>query len=195
MTQKPIVFLDRDGTLNKEAGYINHLDNFEMYPFVFQGLRMLNVFGVYSVVVTNQAGVARGYFSEHFLNKVHAKMTNLIEKNGAFIDGIYYCPHHKTAGKGKYAVDCDCRKPKTGLIEQALNDLKRTVDTNKMYVVGDKFSDIYMGNNAGCKSILVKTGYGKGELERSDVTVPIAVTENFLTAVIWILNDLNLIDF
>ncbi len=195
MTQKPIVFLDRDGTINKEAGYINHPDNFELYPFVFHGLRMLNVFGIYAVVVTNQAGVAKGYFSEHFLKNIHAKMVNLIEENGAYIDGLYYCPHHKTEGKGEYAVDCNCRKPKTGLIEQALKDLKGTVDTNRMYVVGDKLSDIYMGINAGCKSILVKTGYGKGVVEATDTNIPATITENFLTAVIWILNDLKLTDY
>ena len=92
-------------------------------------------------------------------------------------------------------MDCNCRKPKTGLIEEALKELKETVDTNRMYVVGDKFSDIYMGNKAGCKSILVKTGYGRGELENSDVNVPFTMTENFLTAVIWILKDLKLTDY
>lgn len=194
MTKRPIVFIDRDGTLNREAGYINHPDNFQMYPFVYQSIRLLNYFRVLSVIITNQAGVGRGYFTEDFLAEIHKKMFKLLDKNGAHIDGLYYCPHHTSSSDPAYAVNCKCRKPKTGMLKQAAEDLSPDVNTEKMYVIGDKFSDIKMGKSFGCKTILVKTGYGEGELQafNKNTPKPAAIEENFLSAVLWILKDLNL---
>jgi len=194
MTKRPIVFIDRDGTLNKEAGYINHIDNFQLYPFIYQGIRLLNHFDILSVIITNQAGVARGYFTEGFLKEVHNKMFDILEKNGAFIDGLYYCPHHPSSKLAEYAVECDCRKPKTGMLEQAVEELSPNVDTERMYVIGDKFSDVKMGNNFGCRTVMVKTGYGRGELmsKEEDRPKPSKIEKNFLSAVLWIIKDINL---
>ncbi|TYB34063.1 MAG: HAD family hydrolase [Flexistipes sinusarabici] len=197
MTKRPIVFIDRDGTLNKEAGYINHIDNFKLYPFVYHGIRLLNHFNILSVIITNQAGIGRGYFTEDFLKDVHNKMFGLLEKNGAFIDGLYYCPHHPSSKLAEYAVKCDCRKPKTKMLEKAVAKFSPHVDTERMYVIGDKFSDIKMGYNFGCRTVMVKTGYGAGELmsKDKDKPQPSKIEKNFLSAVLWIIKDLNLNTF
>ncbi|HCW92605.1 D-glycero-alpha-D-manno-heptose-1,7-bisphosphate 7-phosphatase [Flexistipes sinusarabici] len=194
MAKRPIVFIDRDGTLNKEAGYINHIDNFQLYPFVYQAIRLLNHFNILSVVITNQAGIGRGYFTESFLKYVHNKMFSMLKKNGAFIDGLYYCPHHPSSKLAEYAVECDCRKPKTKMLEKALEEFSPEVDRKKIYVIGDKFSDIKMGSNFGCRTVMVKTGYGKGELmsKDNDSPKPSKIENNFLSAVLWIIRDLNL---
>jgi D-glycero-D-manno-heptose 1,7-bisphosphate phosphatase len=183
------VFIDRDGTINKEAGYINHVDNFELYPFVHQAIRLLNEHNILVVVITNQAGIARGYFPESLLHKVHQKMQDELAAMGAKIDAIYYCPHHISSKIPELAIDCNCRKPKPGLILQAIDELP--VDTENMFMVGDRFSDIKIGQNTGCRTIMVKTGYGKGELELnpdSDIKADYLV-ENLLDAVLLILKE------
>ncbi len=188
----PAVFIDRDGTINKEAGYMNHPDSFEIYPFVHQAIRLLNIHNILVIVVTNQAGIARGYFPESIMHSLHKKMQYELEKQGAKIDALYYCPHHPSSKNPKLAIDCNCRKPKTGMYEQALNDLP--IDTEKTYMVGDKFSDIQFGNNFGAKTIMVKTGYGKGEMElkyHKQSVLPDTVKNNLLDAVLWILSDLK----
>jgi len=194
MTKRPIVFIDRDGTLNKEAGYINNIDNFQLYPFVYQGIRLLNHFNIFSVIITNQAGIGRGYFTESFLKDVHNKMFDMLKKNGALIDELYYCPHHPSLKLTKYAVKCNCRKPNTKMLEKAVAKFSPNVDTERMYVIGDKFSDIKMGNNFGSKTVMVKTGYGTGELmsKDKDSPEPSKIEKNFLSAVLWIIKDLNL---
>lgn len=188
MVKYPVVFIDRDGTINRESGYINHISNFKVYLFAYQAIRLLNENGFLSAVITNQAGVARGIFDEQFLEKVHNKMLMDFKSNGAKIDAIYYCPHHISSKNPLYALECDCRKPKTGLIKKALSELP--VDTDKMFIVGDKYADIQMGINAGCKTIMVKTGYGKGEIEHGYdkwSVKPDYIEENLLTAVLRIL--------
>ena len=191
MERKPVVFIDRDGTINKEAGYINHPDNFEIYPFVAQAVRLLNKYDILAVVVTNQAGIARGYFPIENMFRLHDKMVNELEKNGARLDGIYYCPHHPSSKIPEYAKDCDCRKPKPGMIKQAVKDL--AIDEKKMYVVGDKVSDIELGWNTGCKTLFVLTGYGKGELAKFEGKgkKPDFICENLLEAVVEIIKDLG----
>ena len=159
---KPVVFLDRDGTINYDAGYINDVDNFMMFPYAAQAIRMLNINGFLVVVITNQSGLARGFFTEETLEEIHNKMTSDLLKQGAKIDGIYFCPHDPNAKVEKYKAVCKCRKPETGLIDAALKELP--VDKSKMYFIGDKHSDIMAGYKSGCKTIMVKTGYGKGDL-------------------------------
>ena len=159
---KPVVFLDRDGTINYDAGYINDVDNFVMYPYAAQAIRMLNINGFLVVVITNQSGLARGFFTEETLEEIHNKMTSDLLKQGAKIDGIYFCPHDPNAKVEKDKAVCKCRKPETGLIDAALKELP--VDKSKMYFIGDKHSDIMAGYKSGCKTIMVKTGYGKGDL-------------------------------
>lgn len=159
---KPVVFLDRDGTINYDAGYINDIDNFVMYPYAAQAIRMLNINGFLVVVITNQSGLARGFFTEETLSEIHNKMLHDLKKQGALIDAVYFCPHDPNAKLEKYKAVCSCRKPETGLIDMALKDLQ--IDKSRMYFIGDKHSDIMAGYKSGCKTIMVKTGYGKGDL-------------------------------
>ena len=117
------VFLDRDGTLNEEVGYVNHLDRFILLPKVGEAIRLLNQHGLKTVVITNQSGVARGYFEESLIHQVHERMKDLLRKEGAHLDGIYYCPHHPDVGKPPYRQKCRCRKPDTGLVDRAVKEL------------------------------------------------------------------------
>ena len=149
---KPVVFLDRDGTINYDAGYINDIDNFVMYPYAAQAIRMLNINGFLVVVITNQSGLARGFFTEAVLSEIHNKMVHDLKTQGAVIDAVYFCPHDPNAKVEKYKSVCSCRKPETGLIDMALKDLQ--IDKSRMYFIGDKHSDIMAGYKSGCKTIL-----------------------------------------
>jgi len=182
------VFLDRDGTLNEEVGYVNHLDRFVLLPRVAQAIRLLNEHGFKAVVVTNQSGVARGYFSESLLHLVHQRMENLLNQEGAHLDGIYYCPHHPDAGAPPYRQKCRCRKPDTGLVETAVKELD--LDCSKSYVIGDRGAEIEFARRIGAKGILVLTGYGKGEWEYCRdqwIVKPDHVAPDLYEAVQWIL--------
>ncbi len=182
------VFLDRDGTLNEEMGYVNHLDRFVLLPRVGQAIRLLNEHGFKAVVITNQSGVARGYFTESLLHQVHQRMEDLLKKEGAHLDGIYYCPHHPDAGTPPYRQKCRCRKPDTGLVETAVKELG--VDCSKSYVIGDRGAELEFAHRIGAKGILVLTGYGKGEWEYCGdqwKVKPIHVALDLYEAVQWIL--------
>jgi D-glycero-D-manno-heptose 1,7-bisphosphate phosphatase len=157
------VFLDRDGTLNEEVGYVNHLERFILLPRVGEAIRLLNQHKIKAVVITNQSGVARGYFPESLILRVHQKMIELLKKEGAHLDGIYYCPHHPDVGVPPYRTKCRCRKPGTGLVEKAVKDLD--IDCLRSYAIGDRGADIGFAHQFGAKGILVLTGYGKGEWE------------------------------
>ena len=156
--KKPAVFLDRDGTINIEKNYLHKIEDWEWIPGAIDAIRMLNEMGFLVVVVTNQAGVARGYYSEHDIKKLHDFISEELKKNYALIDAYYYCPHHPDYTKDDV---CDCRKPKAGMLEKAIGDLD--IDKNLSYIIGDKVTDIEAGNNIGIKAILVSTGYGKDE--------------------------------
>jgi D-glycero-D-manno-heptose 1,7-bisphosphate phosphatase len=158
---KPTVFIDRDGTINVDGGYINHPDRFIIYPFAAQAVRLLNIHGFLSVIVTNQSGIGKGFYNTDVMDNIHAKLLRAFAKEGARIDGIYACPHDLSSKLLEYRVDCDCRKPKTGLLKKAAAELP--VDKERCYMVGDKYSDIQTGFNFGCISIMVNTGYGLGE--------------------------------
>ena len=182
------VFLDRDGTINEEVGYVNHLDRFTLLPRVGQAIRLLNQQGIRTVVITNQSGVARGYFPESLVHLVHQKMKDHLEREGAHLDGIYYCPHHPEIGEPPYRQKCRCRKPGTGLIERAVKELE--LDPFQSYMIGDRGVDVEFGNQFGAKRILVLTGYGKGEWEyRRDQWKfkPDHVAPDLYEAVQWIL--------
>ena len=157
------VFIDRDGTISEEVGYINHLSRFQVYPWSAEAIRNLNRGGLRAVVVTNQAGVARGYFEESLIHEVHQKLRDEIGQAGAYLDAIYYCPHHPSAGKPPYQRDCDCRKPKPGMLLRAAKELG--IDLKHSFVVGDRYSDIELAHNAGTHSIFVLSGYGLGEYQ------------------------------
>ena len=184
------IFLDRDGTINEEMGYINHLDRFVLLPSAAVAIRSINESGLKAVVVTNQSGMARGYFSKELIDQVHQKMSGLLEEGGAFLDGIYTCTHappSKAESGG-----CGCRKPKIGLMKQAAQELN--LDLEQSYVVGDRFKDVEMARNAGAKAILVLTGYGKGELEFLGLGGKVQadfVAEDLAEAVEWILSDMS----
>jgi D-glycero-D-manno-heptose 1,7-bisphosphate phosphatase len=184
------VFLDRDGTLNEEVGYVNHLERFVLLPQVGQAIRLLNEHGFRAVVITNQSGVARGYFPESLIHQVHQKMQDLLKKEGARVDGVYYCPHHPDIGSPPYRQKCRCRKPATGLVEDAVKELD--IDCSRSYVIGDRGVDIEFAPQIGAKGILVLTGYGKGEWEyfRNQWKVrPDHVATDLYEAVQWILQQ------
>jgi len=180
---QPSVFLDRDGTISEEVGYLNHASRFRIFPFVATAIRKLNEAGLAVVVVTNQSGVGRGYFPESLVQTVHDAMTQQLTADGARIDAIYYCPHVKADG-------CDCRKPGTGMLKLAARE--HAIDLSRSFVVGDRYGDIELARNAGAKSILVQTGYGAGELEwhAAKWTVqPDHVAETLTEATEWILRQ------
>jgi D-glycero-D-manno-heptose 1,7-bisphosphate phosphatase len=184
------VFLDRDGTIIEDRGYLNHPDLLELIPNASEAIASLNRAGLKTIVVSNQSGVARGYFPESLLAVLHEKMLGLLSERGARIDAVYYCPHHPCVGEPPYRRDCECRKPKTGMIGRAANDF--SLDIGRSYFIGDKISDMQTAANAGCKSLLVMTGYGKGEWEfnRSRLKkTPDYLAADLFDAAQWILKD------
>ena len=177
------VFIDRDGTISEEVGYINHPSRFQVYPWSGEAIRKLNLKGLKAIVVTNQAGVARGYFEEGLIHEVHQKLRDELNRSGAYLDAIYYCPHHPSSGNPSYRLDCDCRKPKPGMLLRAA--LEFEIDLKGSFMIGDRYSDIELAHNAGTKSIFVLSGYGLGEFEyhRQDWKVqPDWVAKNLLEA-------------
>ncbi|MCX8084215.1 MAG: HAD family hydrolase [Calditerrivibrio sp.] len=189
---RPAVFIDRDGTINEEAGYINHINSFKIFDFVPQSLRLLNEMGIYAIVITNQGGIARDYFSEELVTSLHTYLKDKMLEKGAFIDAIYYCPHYPKTKHPIYGIDCDCRKPKEGLVKMALADFD--IDQRSMFVIGDKWSDLELGERIGAIKILVKTGYGLGELEKyqNHNIQPDFVEDNLLMAVLRVLRLLSI---
>ena len=184
----PAVFLDRDGTINEQMGYINHLSRFRLLPGVAEAIRTLNEHGLPVVVVTNQSGLARGYFPESLLDEVHQEMRRLLALEGARIDGLYVCPHHPEAKEARFRVNCNCRKPKTGLLEQAAAELR--LDLLRSYMVGDRWSDLRCGAAVGASTILVLTGYGRGDVAYigpGQAVQPDHVAEDLLAAAEWII--------
>jgi D-glycero-D-manno-heptose 1,7-bisphosphate phosphatase len=150
------VFLDRDGTILDEVGYLNHISRFRMLPGAAAAIRRLNLAGVPVIVVTNQSGVARGFFREEMVGRIHERMARELGAAGAHVDGIYYCPHITEAR-------CDCRKPLPGMLTRAAGE--HGLEISGSGLVSDRYDDIAMGHAAGCRTILVKTGYGRGEYE------------------------------
>ena len=185
---KRAVFLDRDGTINEQMGYVNHPDRFVLLPGVGRAIARLNRADLAVVVVSNQSGLARGYFPEELIEQVHRKMIQGLEKDGARLDGIYYCPHYPRATLAKYRVDCDCRKPRPGMLVKASEELG--LDPARSFVVGDRSSDLEAARAVGATSVLVLTGYGRGELEYvlpQKRVQPDWVAEDMNSAVDWIL--------
>jgi D-glycero-D-manno-heptose 1,7-bisphosphate phosphatase len=191
MSMRPAVFLDRDGTINEQMGYINHITRFVMLPRAAAGIRLLNGQGIPVVVVSNQSGLARGYFPESLLAEVHARMTRELAEAGAHLDGIYVCPHHPEAREERFRVACDCRKPKPGLFLRAAADLG--LDLARSYVVGDRWSDLKAAAAVRAKGVLVLTGYGRGDYEYIGPTQPVQpvwVAEDLFAAAQWIVRDM-----
>jgi len=182
------ILLDRDGTVCEEVGYVNHVDRLRLIPGSAEAISRLNEAGFQTVVVTNQAGVARGYFPESLIGDVHDRLRELLAEAGARIDGIYYCPHHPEVGAPPYRVDCDCRKPRPGLLRRAAAEMG--LDLASSYVVGDHVKDLEAGRTVGATPVLVRTGYGAGLLawRTEDWRVrPTHVADDLAGAVDWIL--------
>jgi D-glycero-D-manno-heptose 1,7-bisphosphate phosphatase len=157
------VFIDRDGTISEEVGYVNHISRYQVYPWTAEAIRNFNEAGLKAIVVTNQAGVARGYFTEELVKQVHEKLVTEMTRAGARFDAIYYCPHHPSVGEPPYRQTCNCRKPKIGMLERAAAEFG--IDVAQSYVIGDRYGDIELAQNAGARSIFVLSGYGLGEYE------------------------------
>jgi D-glycero-D-manno-heptose 1,7-bisphosphate phosphatase len=157
--RRAAVFLDRDGTINEEVGYLDRMEKLQLIPGAAEAIRLINTSGMKTVVVTNQSGVARGIFTESFVAETHARLGEMLRAEGASLDGIYYCPHHPTEGRGDYLRVCECRKPAPGLLLRAAAELH--LDPARSYMVGDTLKDIEAGARAGAQGILVRTGYGE----------------------------------
>ena len=192
MNRNIAVFMDRDGTICEEVGYLKNPCDLNILPGAVDAIRLINKSRIKAVVITNQSGVARGYFSEEVVQRVHIRLKELLEEKCAYLDGIYYCPHHPEFGPREYRKRCDCRKPEAGMLEMASREFK--IELPLSYVIGDKISDIALAHRVGAKGVLVLTGYGKEEvksLDRGSRNRPYYIAEDILAAVNWILLDLQ----
>lgn len=154
------IFLDRDGTINKYVGFLRNIDDFELIDGVAEAIHKINELGYLAIVVTNQPVIARGEVSYNELEEIHNKMETLLGKKGAYLDAIYYCPHHPHKGYGgersELKINCDCRKPKPGMLLKAAKDFN--IDLSQSWMIGDGKNDIKAGINAGCKTVLIGNG-------------------------------------
>jgi len=177
------VFLDRDGTICEEMGYVNHIDRLRIFPDAAEAIRRLNEAQIPVVVITNQSGIARGIFPESLVHQIHKKMIAQLASGGAWIDAIYFCPHKKDDA-------CVCRKPNPGLLERAARE--HGLDLPASWVVGDRYADVEMAHRAGARGILVMTGYGRGEYELHRAKwprQPDALADDLTKAVYLIVNE------
>lgn len=172
------VFLDRDGVINVDKGYVHRIEDFEFYPNVFEALKKLQDAGFKLFIVTNQSGIAVGYYTEEDFLKLTDYMLKEFEKRGIKIEKVYYCPHHENGVHEKYSFKCDCRKPESGMIKQAIAEFG--VDSSKSFLIGDKENDILAAHKEGIKAILVKTGQG---LKYINNTTADFIAEDILDAV------------
>lgn len=185
---RPAIFLDRDGTLNVDVGYLHALDQLELFPWTVDALRLLKRAGFALVVVTNQSGVAAGLIDEGFVDEAHLELQRRLEAEGAGIDGYYSCPHHPMGTVEKFRTECRCRKPGPGMVEDAVRDLG--LDPARSWVVGDKWLDVQLGQAVGARSILVRTGWGRRqEAKRPQGQDVDAVCDNLMHAVSVILSS------
>ena len=190
MTAVPVgsaVFLDRDGTLIRDVGYLRNVEKLEILPRVPQGLTLLQNCGFKLIVVTNQSAVARGWLSEVDLRRIHDALAARLARCGIVLDATYYCPHHPVDGTGIYRMECTCRKPRTGMIERARADLG--IDPTVSYVVGDQESDVELAKSVG--AIAVRIGTANPGISEVDRAEPVVV-KDLLEAAHWIVEDARL---
>ena len=180
------VFLDRDGTIIVEVGHLDDVYKLALIDGATEGMVRLREAGFKIVIVTNQSVIARGRISESKLGQIHMALAEALSAEGTRFDAIYYCPHHPQEGGGKYTLSCDCRKPKPGMLLQASRELE--IDLQRSYMVGDKLSDLAAGRAAGCREILVRTGYGRQSETSLDGSTPTPeyVADDLLEAAKWI---------
>lgn len=152
------VFVDRDGVIIEDGEYVHRVEDLKLVPGAVEGLRDLSAAGFQIIIVTNQAGIARGFYTEEEYHVFSNQLLAMLEKGGVRIRAVYFCPHHPTEGIGGYKVDCLCRKPRTGMFQRAA--MEQPIEASSSWMIGDKTSDIQAGNDFGLKTILVRTGYG-----------------------------------
>jgi D-glycero-D-manno-heptose 1,7-bisphosphate phosphatase len=187
---RPAVFLDRDGTMIEDVGYLNSLDRVTYFPWTVDAIRALNRAGLPVVVVTNQAGIARGFLPEAFVEDTHRLISAKLEAGGARIDAYYYCPHHPDGTVEPHARRCDCRKPGRGMADRAAKDLG--LDLARSFVVGDTWLDVGLARAIGARGILVRTGAGAAwEVRPPQDLAADVVVDNLAAAASWILLNLN----
>ncbi len=182
------VFLDRDGTVNAEVHFLSSPDKLQLIPRTIPAIRELNDLGVKVFIITNQSGVARGIFPESEVSVVHVALREMLKKENALVDDFFYCPHLPGVVDARYNKDCECRKPRPGMIFRAGRALG--VDFSKSFVVGDKISDVALGPATGMKAALVRTGFGErdlGKIRDGEVAAPDFVAGGIGDAVDWIL--------
>lgn len=193
--KQPAVFLDRDGTINEQMGYINHPSRFVLLPGVARAVRLLNEHGVLAIVVSNQSGVARGYFPLDLVHEVHGIMREELASQGAFLDDVLFCPHHPQGTVPGYAQACACRKPKSGMVDRAR--ARFDIDMTRSFVVGDRSSDVELAYQCRLKGVLVKTGYGRGEVRYvlpGKEHQPAHVARDLEAAVQWMLKSQGILE-
>ena len=183
--------MDRDGTLIEESGYLNDLSRLVFYPFSVDAVRQLNLGGFVVVVITNQAGIARGIVPESFVATAHRHIQERMTAGGAHIDAFYHCPHHPDGTIAALRTTCDCRKPRPGLITRAAADLD--IELSRSFTIGDRLKDVEAGKAAGTRTVLVRTGYGADDekLQSTGVT-PHAIADNLAGAAAWVISEAQL---
>jgi D-glycero-D-manno-heptose 1,7-bisphosphate phosphatase len=183
---RPAVFLDRDGTIIEDVGYLARIERLALFPWSVDAIRALNHAGLPVVVVTNQSGVARKYFAESFVHETHRTLDDLLAPGGARIDAYYYCPHHPDGKLPEYSRLCDCRKPGRALVDRACADLG--LDPARSFVVGDTWRDVGLARAVGARALMVRTGAGAIEEQRPPAGLAAdAVVDNLAAAASWIL--------
>jgi D-glycero-D-manno-heptose 1,7-bisphosphate phosphatase len=189
---RPVVFLDRDGTLNEEIGYIHDATMLNLINGAAESVQKLNNANIAAVLVSNQTGAARGFYGEDHIHTLNSRLIALLEARGAKLDALYYCPHLETGKVPALSIKCDCRKPQPGLVKRAYQD-NPDLDPQCSYVVGDKASDIELARNCGAKGVLVKTGYGQAVMDGryQQKVEPDYLAHNITDAVNWILKDID----
>ena len=184
----PAVFLDRDGTIVEEAGYLERLERLVFYPFAVDAIRLLNRGGFAVVVITNQAGIARGIVREAFVGEAHQHIAARVEAGGGRIDAFYHCPHYPTGTVPEFTRTCDCRKPQPGMLKRAAADLN--LDLSRSYTVGDRWHDVGAAAAVGGRGVLVRTGLGRREEAAPAAGVtPAAIVDDLAAAAAWILEQ------
>ncbi|HYN08289.1 MAG TPA: HAD family hydrolase [Vicinamibacterales bacterium] len=189
MDKRPAVFLDRDGTMVHDVGYLSRREDLKWFPYTIDAIRLLNRAGFLVFVTTNQGGIALGFCTETFVREVHDEMSAFVAVSGGRVDGWFFCPHHPLARDERLKVNCDCRKPRPGMIHQATEQFE--IDLAHSFVVGDKVADVDLAAGVGARGILVRTGYGEAELLRHGGDVPRAayVAAELMDATSWILTQ------
>jgi D-glycero-D-manno-heptose 1,7-bisphosphate phosphatase len=188
---KTAVFLDRDGTINVEAGYIRDLADLKLMPGAAAAIRRLNDLGVPAILATNQSGPARGYYPESHVQALNQRLGELLAAEGAHLDDVFYCPHLPDGIISEFVQVCECRKPATGMLLAAAEKHGFTLDT--CYMVGDKATDVEVGQNAGCRTVLLRSGFGEQVLagEYQWTVTPDHVADTLVDAIDWVIADLE----